>query len=390
VKVLILCAVDFTAYHLLRPLGVGLRDAGFDVTFCCSPGPGLDLLRDDGFRTAGIEIARSYNLARHARSFFELVRFMRRERFDVVHAHTPVAGIIGRIAAKLARVPVIIYTSHGFYFHEGTPWLARALHIALERFGAALSDLIFVVSAEDYQMAIRERIAPARKLIHIPNGANPEIFDRARYKGGAAAFRHERGIGEAPIVGYVGRIVLEKGVVEFVRAAAQVRSAVPAATFVMVGAPLPSDRDDCWDEVLRLRDELGLGSSLVLTGYRRDVPHLLAAFDLFALPSYREGMPYALLEAMATGLPVVATDIRGCREEVVDGLTGFLVPPRNADALAGAIVKILSSPDLATRMGKAARDRILASFDERVLIAREVACIGELAARVLGRGSVQK
>jgi len=389
-KVLILCAVDFTAYHLLRPLGVGLRDAGFHVTFCCSPGPGLDLLRDEGFHTEGIDIARSYNVARHARSFVELVRFMRRERFDVVHAHTPVAGLIGRVAAKLARVPVIIYTSHGFYFHEGTPRLARAPYVALERFGAALSDLIFVVSAEDYGAAIREGIAPAEKVIHIPNGANPERFDRDRYTAEAAAFRREQGIGDAPIVGFVGRIVREKGVIEFVRAAALVKRALPAATFVMVGAPLPSDRDDCWDEVVRLGEELGLGADLVLAGYRRDVPRLLAAFNVFALPSYREGMPYALLEAMSTGLPVVATDIRGCREEVVDGVTGFLVPPRDAEALAAAIVKILSSAELAARMGKAARERILATFDERSLVAREVACIGDLAARKLGKSGLQK
>jgi glycosyltransferase involved in cell wall biosynthesis len=151
----------------------------------------------------------------------------------------------------------------------------------------------------------------------------------------------------------------------------------------MVGAPLPSDRDDCWDGVVRLGAELGLGADLVLTGYRRDVPRLLAAFDLFALPSYREGMPYALLEAMATGLPVVATNIRGCREEVVNGVTGFLVPPRDAESLAAAIVKILSSADLAARMGRAARRRILTAFDERALIAREVALIGDLASRKL-------
>lgn len=382
-KILILCAVDFTAYHLLRSLGVGLRDAGHDVTYCCSPGPGLDKLRDEGFGTAPIEIARSYNVLRHARSFTRLLRFMREERFDVVHAHTPVAGLIGRVAAKLARVPVIIYTSHGFYFHEGTGRLPRAAFVALERFGAALSDLVFVVSEEDARAAVRERIAPEAKIVHLPNGANPERYDRSRYMAEAAAFRREHGLEGAPVAGFVGRIVVEKGVIELVRAASIVKRALPEATFVMVGEPLPSDRDDCWGEVMRLRDELGLGESLVLTGYRTDVPAILAALDVFVLPSYREGMPYALLEAMATGLPVVATNIRGCREEVVEGVTGFLVPPRDVEALARSIAKILSTDGLAARMGTAGRNRVLERFDERALIAREVEIIGRVAHRKL-------
>lgn len=382
-KVAIICAVDFTAYHLLRPLGAGLRAAGHDVTFCCSSGPGLDSLGAEGFGVAPIEIARSYNVFRHARSFLELVRFLRRERFDVVHAHTPVAGLIGRVAAKLAGVPVIIYTSHGFYFHEGMGRPARLPFVWLERFGAALSDLIIVVSAEDLAAAARERIAPARKVVHVPNGADPERFGRGRFAAEAAAFRREHAIGDAPVVGFVGRIVIEKGVIELVRAVAITRRSIPDVRLVMVGAPLPSDRDDCWNEAVRLGGELGLGGSLILTGYRRDVPALLAAFDLFALPSYREGMPYALLEAMASALPVVATDIRGCREEVADGVTGLLVPPRDVEALAGAIVEILSSADRGARMGAAGRERIVSTFDERALVAREVSLIEDLAARKL-------
>jgi len=382
-KILILCAVDFTAYHLLHSLGAGLRDAGHQVTYCCSPGPGLDRLGGEGFGTAGIEIARSYNMLRHARSFVRLTRFMREGRFDVVHAHTPVAGLIGRMAARVARVPVIIYTSHGFYFHEGTGRLSRAVFVALERFGAALCDLVFVVSEEDARAAVRERIAPETKIVHLPNGANPERYDRSRYAAEAAAFRREHGLGRAPVAGFVGRIVVEKGVIELVRAASIVKRAMPEAKFVMVGEPLPSDRDDCWGEVMRLRDELGLGESLVLTGYRTDVPAILAALDLFVLPSYREGMPYALLEAMATGLPVVATNIRGCREEVVEGVTGVLVPPRDVGELAGAIAKILSTGGLAARMGAAGRSRVLEKFDERALIAREVGIIEGIAHRKL-------
>lgn len=382
-KILELCAVDFTAYHLLRPLGAGLRDAGYDVTFCCSPGEGLDSLEQEGFSTAAIRISRNYNIASHVRSLEALLRFMKRERFDIVHAHTPVAGLIGRAAAKLAGVPVIIYTAHGFYFHEEMNRWAHGFFVSLEKCAAAVTDIVFVQSGEDWEEAVRLGIASREKLIHIGNGVDPMKFGAERYAQEAAGFRREHGLGEGPVIGFIGRAVHEKGAIEFVRAAAIVAEALPGARFVMIGEPLRSDRDSCWDEINRLRDELGLGRALVLTGYRKDVPALLASLDLFVQPSYREGMPRALLEAMATGLPVVATSIRGCREEVVNGVTGFLVPPRDHVSLAEAIKKILSSKELRARMGTAGRARVLNTFDERKIVALQIGCIDQIAARKL-------
>lgn len=382
-KILELCAVDFTAYHLLRPLGAGLRDAGYDVTFCCSPGEGLEVLEQEGFGVAAIRISRNYNIVHHVRSLEALLRFMKRERFDIVHAHTPVAGLIGRAAAKLAGVPVIIYTAHGFYFHEEMNRWAHGFFVSLEKCAAAVTDIVFVQSGEDWEEAVRLGIASREKLIHIGNGVDPMKFGAERYAQEAAGFRREHGLGEGPVIGFIGRAVHEKGAIEFVRAAAIVAEALPSAKFVMIGEPLRSDRDSCWDEINRLRDELGLGRALVLTGYRKDVPALLASLDLFVQPSYREGMPRALLEAMATGLPVVATSIRGCREEVVNGVTGFLVPPRDHVSLAEAIKKILSSKELRARMGTAGRARVLNIFDERKIVALQIGCIDKIAARKL-------
>jgi glycosyltransferase involved in cell wall biosynthesis len=389
VKILQLCAVDFTAYHLLRPLGVALREAGYEVTFCCSPGEGLDLLRAEGFDVRAIRMSRSYNVVRHARSLASLVRFMRRARFDIVHAHTPVAGLVGRTAAKIAGVPCIVYTAHGFYFHDGMRPAKHAFFAGLERWAAAFTDVVFVQSEEDRADAAALGIAPVEKLIHIGNGVDPTRFGKELHAAAAAKFREEHALGAGPVVGFVGRTVREKGAIEFIRAAAIVRDAVPGVRFVMVGEPLRSDRDNCWDEVMRLRDGLGLVGDFVLTGYRKDVPALLASFDLFVLPSYREGMPRALLEAMATGLPVVATSIRGCREEVVNGETGLLVPPRDHDALASAMQKILSSRELAARMGSMGRSRVLAKFDERTIVALQIEHIGRAAREKLARARIR-
>ncbi|MBN1885188.1 MAG: glycosyltransferase family 4 protein [Candidatus Krumholzibacteriota bacterium] len=375
-----LCAVDFTAWHLLRPLGLACRAAGWETTFCCSPGEELDRLAGEGFRTAPVPIERSYHPGRHLVSVARLVRLFRRERFDVVHAHTPVAGLLGRVAARLAGVPRVVYTAHGFYFHEGMRPPVKRIFVELERFGGRLSDLVFVQSEEDWREALAMRIAPPDQLVHIGNGVDPDTFERNRWRKEAAGIRRRLSSGAGPVVGFVGRLVREKGVVEFVRAAAAVAARRPEAVFVMIGAPLESDRDGCVREIEELRRSLGLGEQLVFAGYRRDVPAFLAALDLFVLPSHREGMPRALLEAMATALPVVATDIRGCREEVVDGETGLLVPVRDPTALASAIGLLLDDPERRRRYGDAGRRRVLDRFDERRIVALQVERIGRLLA----------
>ena len=364
-KILQLCAVDFTVYHLLRPLGLSLREAGYEVSFCCSPGEGLDRLEQEGFDVYRIPISRSYNIFSHAGSLVRLYRLMRRERFDIVHTHTPVAGLLGRVAARMARVPLVVYTAHGFYFHEDMRTPVRRIMRSIERFGASLSDLIFVQSGEDLEEAVESRIAPVEKLVHIGNGVDPTLFGREVNTHAAAALREEFGIEGGPVIGFTGRIVREKGAVEFVRAAGMISRDIPAARFIMIGAPLESDRDGCQAEIEMLVQSEGLSGRLVMTGYRKDVPALLSLLDIFAMPSYREGMPRSLLEAMATGLPVAATDIRGCREEVVDGETGLLVPPRDHYALGEALLRILSDGEMAARMGRAGRQRVIDLFDER-------------------------
>jgi glycosyltransferase involved in cell wall biosynthesis len=378
VKILQLCAVDYTAYHLMRPLGRGLREAGYDVTFCCSPGEWLDRLRDEGFTIAALPISRNYNIISHLISFIRLVRLMRREHYDLVHAHTPVAGLIGRAAARAAGVPRVVYTAHGFYFHEGMSGPVRRLFVGLERFGGRLSDLVFVQSGEDRREAVREGVAPPEKLIHIGNGVDPTMFGRDIHAVRIRPLREELGIGPGPVVGFLGRLVREKGAVDFARAAALVKRSFPDAKFVIAGEPLATDRDGCREEVRAIQEDAGLGADLVLAGFRSDVPELMSLFDLFVLPSYREGMPRTLLEAMATGLPVVATDIRGSREEVVDGETGILCPVGDPRALAVAIEKILGDPQLAASMGARGRERVLEHFDERTIVSLQVERIGHL------------
>lgn len=376
-KVCQLCAVDFTLKKFLLPLINGMQAAGWEVTAVCSDGSFVPALRAQGYRIETLPIARSANPIAALRSILALMRLFRRERFDVLHAHTPVAALLGRIAAQIAGVPLVIYTAHGFYFHDEMPILKRRLYTALEWLGGRLTDYLFTQSAEDAEAAVRHSIMRVDRVSAIGNGISVECFDPSKQD--RAAARRDLGIpAHAPVIGIVGRLVQEKGYVEFLLAAEMVGMQYPDAYFLVVGERLASDHNAHIDEELA-RARQALGARLILAGMREEVPAMFAAMDVFCLPSYREGMPRTIIEAMMMGKPVVATNIRGAREEVVEGQTGLLVPTRDPGALAQAFARLLDDPVLRERMGQAGRERALALYDEQHIVETQVAKVRELA-----------
>lgn len=377
-KVCQLCAVDFTLKHFLLPLLDGMRAQGWRVTAVCSDGPLVGAMRAAGYTIETLPIARSMNPLLAVRSLVALTRLFRRERFDVLHAHTPVAALIGRLAARLAGVPLIVYTAHGFYFHDEMPRWKRALFVVLERFGGRFTDLLFSQSAEDAEDAVRERIAPRERVLAIGNGIEVASFDPARVGAGDTA-RDALGIPrDAFVVGMIGRQVREKGIAEFLAAAAMVAQAYPQVWFLLVGERLASDHAVGIDAEFATA-RAALGARLVAPGLRSDVPQLLAAMDLFCLPSWREGMPRTIIEAMVMGKPVLATNIRGAREEVVPELTGLLVPTRAPEALARAMKRFVEDPEWARKLGSAGRERALRLYDEEKVVAFQLERIGQAA-----------
>jgi len=376
-KILQVSAVDVTARFLLLPLLDRLRGEGHEVHVACSPGRHLDVLADRGIPIHPIPIARRIAPLRNAISLIRLARLMRRERFDLVHVHTPVAAALGRIAARITGVRHVVYTAHGFYFHDRmAPW-KRRLVVWIERWlGRCCTDLLFTQSAEDAETAVHEKIVPRERVVWIGNGVdlgrhaappNPEVRRSLDLET------------DHLVVGFVGRLVREKGIVELFEAMACVHDALPHARLLIVGDTLASDRDRKAISMLHhVLERHHLQGAIRFAGFREDIPDLLAAMDVFVLPSHREGMPRTILEAMATGVPVVATDIRGCREEVVDGVTGFLVPVNSPSQLAAAILRTLEDRDLASRLGEAGRARARAEFNEDIVLERQIAAIRSL------------
>ncbi len=371
-KVLQVTAVDVTLKYLLLPLIDRLIDEGYEVHLLSSDGPHARELSSRGYPIHCVSIARRIAPLSNLRSIWELYRLIKQEQFEIVHVHTPVAAVVGRIAARLARVPIVMYTAHGFYFHEHMhPWV-RALIVSLERIlGLFFSDWIFTQSQEDYETALNQRLVRQQRISWIGNGIDIHRFLKVsvhtELKQSLALRNEDR------IVGFIGRLVQEKGIEELLLAMRTVVERIPRAKLLVIGDTLETDRDQT--ATVRIRQIISankLDEVVRFVGHREDIPELLALMDLFVLPSHREGMPRSIIEAMAAGKPVVATNIRGCREEVVHGVTGFLVPLKDPVALAQSIIAILRDAELARRMGDLGRERAIDEFDESLALDRQI------------------
>jgi len=382
-KVLQVCAVDVSIGPLLRPLIYALREARAEVHVACTPGGISERLAAEGVPVKPVRIARRILSLRHPVSLVHLARLIRRERYDFVHVHTPIAAALGRLAARLSGArPVVLYTAHGFYFHDRMrPWLRRVLIWQERLFGRLCTDFLFTVSPEDHATALRERIIDVGRT-HCLNSLG---IDLERFGSVTAASPQRSDIGlseEDRVIAYVGRLVREKGVLDLLEAIALLRERVPGIRLVVIGDTLASDRGRGVQSQIRdLIAKHGLEKNVVFLGFREDVPSLFRLVDVFALPSYREGMPLVILEAMAAGKPVVTTNVRGCREEVVNGVTGIVVAPRDPRSLSEAILSLLVAPERAKAMGLAGKAHVVKAFDQRRVLEEEVEAYRRLAKR---------
>ena len=370
--ILEVCTVDFTAVKLLAPLMRRLVAEGHVIEFACSAGTGRSELEQEGFRRWTVSLERGMNPLRHVVGILQLYRILRHESFDIVHSHDPGASLDACIAAGLARVPIVVYTIHGFHFDEFSGVRNTRLFAWLERLKCRSCTMVFSQSAEDTATAIRLGIVSANRIETIGNGVDIDFFRPPTPEERAAA-REALQIPEgAFVMSIVARLSREKGWTDLFAALPDTLVALPSALLVAVSSPVPDEPYplDAQQLLAQLPDaEMKEHVRFVSCPPRQ----LLWGADLFVLPSYREGMPRSVLEAMACGVPVVATNIRGSREEVVQGETGYLVPIRDAQALGKAIVSLAQDSELRNRMGRAGRKRAEGRFDEDNVLDLEAA-----------------
>lgn len=344
-----------------------LDPARYRVAVLCGPQTGAEGSLIEEVRARGVPLTIEPNLVREVSPLKDLVavwklyRLMRRERYTIVHTHSSKAGVLGRLAAKLAGVPVIVHTVHGWSFHDHMPTWRKTLYVTLEKFAAVLTDAMIVVAAPDIDKGLREGIGKPGDY-HIIRSAIPlDEFDPARVD--PQAVRRELGIPlDAPVLGNVGRFSPQKNPLDWVGVAARVARELPECHFLLVGdGPLRP-------EVEAALAEFGIADRTILTGLRRDVPNLLAAMDVFLLTSLWEGLPRVIPQSLAMRVPVVANRADGTVEAITHGETGYLCAPGDLDVLAAHCLELLRDPVARHVMGERGREFALREFDVHAMV----------------------
>jgi dTDP-4-amino-4,6-dideoxygalactose transaminase/glycosyltransferase involved in cell wall biosynthesis len=352
-----------TAWSFLRGQLRFMKERGFDVTLISAPGWELDeIAKREGVQAIALPMLREPAPIRDAVALAKLTRLLRRLRPDIVHCGTPKASLLGGLAARFAGVPTRVMTLHGMRA-DGLTSRAGKLVLLMERTSCKSAQRIYCVSESLKSRAIELELAPESKLRVLGPGTANGI-DAERFSRSPALLRRSDALREkiqlpaqVPVLGFVGRLVRDKGVAELMGAYRQLKGEFPNLRLLLVGSLENYDGLDA-----ELRSQIVNDPHVIHTGFLEDTEAAYPLMTLLTLPTYREGFPYVPMEAAAMGLPVVATRVTGCVDAVVDGVTGTLVPPRDTTSLVNAIGLYLRDPSLCRAQGAAARQRVEQDF----------------------------
>lgn len=364
IRVLHVCTIFLTAQTFIAPVLRYLSRHGYEAAVACSQGAAADgpvspgSRNIEGCQVFSVAIPRTIRPFQDFLAIWQLCRAIREFKPDVIHTQTSKAGIVGRLAARLAGVPVIIHTAHAFPFHAYLPWPVKWAYIWIERWVAGWTDLIMVDTESVRKDGLREGIVQdAGRIVTVPMGVDLTRFSPSL--GGPGTLRDALGLGaEALVVGTVARLVPDKGLECFLRMAAIIRTERTDVKFLIVGeGPLRQSLE-------QLAESIGIGLDVVFAGHRTDIPELMEAMDLFVLPTRREGFGVVFAEAMAMGKATVGSDIGPIAEVVEDGVTGYLAPADNPEAFAVRTLELLNDNAKRRTFGEAGRRRVEQRFSE--------------------------
>ena len=347
-------------------------EAGHRVFGISAPGPYVERVEALGVTHVPVRsLTRSWDPTADLAAFRELHSTIKRLDLDVLHTHNPKTGVMGRIAGRLAGVPVVVNTCHGLWARPEDRLRKRAFVYGLEGLASRFSDYELFQNAED-EATMRWALKRGRHRV-VGNGVDLERFRPDPE--GRRRVRAELGVGDDELlVGTVGRRVPEKGLAEFADTAHRLRG---RARFVWVGP----DDDTTPAGPHSGTGDAGGDTDVLIVDERTDMPSVYSAFDVFVLASHREGFSRASMEAGACGLPMVLSDIRGCREVGTDGEHLLLAAPGDAAAIADAVARLLDDPDLRARLAGAARERASAEFDQRAVAVQSLRTYAAVGAR---------
>jgi glycosyltransferase involved in cell wall biosynthesis len=377
IKILYITRVPITAKQFILPLANRLRDRGNHVEFAFGPGEGLSEMEASGFPCTLLSMDKKSDSLRNVGVVGQLTRLINERHFHVVHTYTPFMGLYGRLAAFKASAPVIVHSVVGSLLASGVPVVHRLMYLASELLTSRIVDLFITLNDADAQAMVKYRLAPAEKVVSLKyeygvdlNEFSPEAIETTRLE----ALRKKHDLEDKiPVIGFVGRMIGPKGILDLFEAYQIIRSNGIKAKLLYLGDVLTTDKDA--QASIRLRNSVesaSLGDDVIFLGFQKDVPLYLSLMDVVVLPSHHEGFPRIPVEAGAMGKPSVSTSTSGAEVAIDEGATGFIVPIKDPLRLAEAIQKIITNPNLARMMGQKARQRVVDLFDQNKTVDREI------------------
>ncbi|MFH4875577.1 glycosyltransferase family 4 protein [Staphylococcus cohnii] len=369
-KIVQIAAIESTHIKLLKALNEESIKKGAEVHCVCTSGNKKKELQKQGVIVHDIKIDRKISLLGNIKSIYRMLKLFKKLKPDIVHTHTPVASVLGRIAAKLAKVPNIIYTAHGFYFHDGMSKKTYFIYFHIEKIiGKICTDYIFTQSREDYLTAKKNNFLRKKKqnnYFHISNGIdlNNEfnINNISEKKIKDIKLKHNIKKGDI-IVTFIGRLVKEKGILDLLEAYSKLES--KNVKFIIIGSLSDSERDK---DTIKIIEKYKKNTDVIFTGQISNINEYLTLSDIYCLPSYREGMPRSIIEAMAMKNAIIATKIRGSREEVVENETGYLIPLKSSKYIASKIDNLVENVEILNSFKEAGYSRALQIYNEEEVI----------------------
>src|SRR5699024_2714057 len=373
-KITQIAAIEMTHIKLLKTLNETSVANGMEVHCVSTFGSKQNEVKQQGVHYHNINIDRNINPISNMNSILKMVKLFKQIKPDIVHVHTPIAAVLGRIAAKLAGVPTIIYTAHGFYFHEGMSLKAYKFYFNIEKFiGKYFNDYIFTQSEEDYHTSVKNNFLKKTKqnnYLHISNGIdidnqfNFELINKDNLTNLKKELKIEA---DDIVVTFIGRLVKEKGILDLLDSYNKLSS--NNIKYIIIGDLPEGERDNETQEMLKKYKK---EKNIIFAGQISNINEYLALSDIYCLPSYREGMPRSIIEAMAMKNAIIATNIRGAREEVIDNENGFLVPLKASMYIANKIEELANDKNKLKKFKEASFMRAKNNYNEADVVKKQL------------------
>ncbi|WP_353894426.1 glycosyltransferase family 4 protein [Proteinivorax hydrogeniformans] len=370
-KVLHIANTDFFIKKLMLNKLRGVADKGYEVHAMAPFTSYRQDIEQAGIKTHDFKFHREIRPISDVAAAIRLAKYLKKHNFTIVHTHTSKPGVIGRIAARIAKVPIVVHTSHGLPFYQGQNKIKFHIYKCLEKTAGYFTDIIFSQNKEDLNQIAKYKLVAPHKAVFEGNGVNIKQLEDKLSKQNPCFIKRKYSVENQTILGFYARLEPVKGHLFFLEAFRNFTDQFPNNDVILLLAG--GNFGYCTDyekEVDQKIKELGLDNHIKKVGYIEEITELLSITDILVLPSQKEGLPRIVMESMTASIPAIGTDVLGTREIIKDKHNGRLVPYKDVEAMTEALSELINNPAKRKEYGQNAREVILKEFDERLVVER--------------------